>query len=92
MLAAALGLAVALVVAAALLRAGPPTGPARAARLLVRRSGVMAWGYGPAALAVLALALLGHGGQGMLVALVGMLALAVGLSAAFLARLRRSEG
>ncbi len=92
MLSALLGLLVALLVAAGLLRVGPPAGSVRRATLLVRRSGLLTWGYVPAALAVLVLAVLGRGSGAMLVAVAGLLVLVALLSAAFLLGHPRAEG
>ncbi len=92
MLSAVLGLVIALLVAAGMLRVGPPAGPVRKVSRWVRRSGLLPWGYGPAALAVLALALLGHGAGAMLVAGVGLLVLVSLLSAAFLVRQAKADG
>jgi hypothetical protein len=85
-LSAVLGLVVAVVMAAGLLRLGPPSGSVRRARLLVRQTGLLTWGYAPAGLAVLALAAVGHGSGEMLLAVVGLLLLVALLSAGFLVR------
>lgn len=90
MASALLGLLVAILVAAGLLRLNPPAGSVRRARLLVRRGGLLTWGYAPAGLAVLVVALVGHGPRAMLVAMVGLLVLVALLSAAFVARLTRT--
>ncbi len=92
MLSAVLGLVVAILAAAGLLRLGPSAAPLRTARLLVRRGGLLTWGYAPAALAVLALAVLGHGSGAMLVAVLGALVLVALLSAGFLVRYPRADG
>ena len=83
---AVLGLVVAILVAAALLRLSPPSGFLGAARILVRRSGLLTWGYAPAGLAVLVLAVIGHGSAAMLLAVLGLLVLVALLSAGFLVR------
>jgi hypothetical protein len=62
------------------------------ARLGVRRSGLLTWGYAPAALAVLALAALGHKPGAMLVVVAGLLVLVSLLGAGFLVRHPRADG
>ena len=91
MLSAVLGPVVAILVAAGLLRLGPPSGSLRRAQLLVRRSGLLTWGYAPAGLAVLVLAVVGHGSAEMLLAVVGLLLLVALLSAGFLVRHPRAD-
>jgi hypothetical protein len=91
-LSAVLGLVVAILVAAGLLRVAPPAATVRRARLLVRRSGLLTWGYAPAALAVLALAVLGHEPGAMLVAVAGLLVLVALLGGGFLVRHPRADG
>ncbi len=91
MLSAVLGLVVAILVAAGLLRLGPPSGSLRRARILVRRSGLLTWGYAPAGLSVLVLAVVGHGSAEMLLAVVGLLLLVALLSAGFLVRHPRAD-
>ncbi|MGC8473747.1 MAG: hypothetical protein ACP5PW_04980 [Candidatus Dormibacteria bacterium] len=92
MLSAVLGLVVAILMAAGLLRLAPPSGSAQSVRLLVRRSGLLTWGYVPAGLAVLALAVIGHGSAAMLLAVLGLLGLVALLSAGFLVRRPGAEG
>lgn len=94
MLSAAVGVVVAVAVAGALLASRPPARAAEAARLLVRRSGLLVWGYGPAAVAVAVLALLGHGpgDAAMLVTVGGLLVLTAVLGTVFVARLPRADG
>ena len=87
-----LGLVVAILVAAGLLRAAPPDASVRSARLLVRRGGLLTWGYAPAALVVLALAVLGYRSVAMLVAVGGLLGLVALVSTVFLVRHPGADG